>query len=523
MVKGKRMSSKRWTLFALVLIAAIVLTTASPRVFADDAHNLILFIPEALPAAGVDQTNAPALARLRHEGVHFIESHSGFPRIAAADSSMSVFELDARSLASAATGRYLAAFINDVRTSEPEPPPGLQILRDSTLPYFKRLGRPFFVVYRLRELRDTPLTAAYKLNPWAADVALEAIDSTLKSLDLYATTNIVVAAEHGLSRVLKVSATSRARVRLPREKTLGTLPPGFLAIDLIAAFKKEDSALELFDRDSGNAFVDWSSGGFPRLGNAVIAADFDPSKPYVTVEAHGVYDTIYISDAMPKQERKAAARLIVETIFDQDYTGGVFVNEQRVGKLPGTLPLSHILEPDEDLPLPDIVVAFSSVSGRCAQPIACTTVIADSPLAEGEGIPNSFSRAGTWTFMAARGPDFQRGMIDRMPASNADITKTVAELLGLGMRAPNARVLVESLADVEVARVPGAQSRLLSSKPTTEGHVTQLRLQSLGTNTYFDAAGSARDERVAEAGERRWHWHFPRPKRVTIAISGDDD
>ncbi len=48
------------------------------------AHNLILIVPEALPAVGIDQSNAPALARLRREGVSFANTYAGFPRLTAA-------------------------------------------------------------------------------------------------------------------------------------------------------------------------------------------------------------------------------------------------------------------------------------------------------------------------------------------------------------------------------------------------------------------------------------------------------
>ncbi len=43
----------------------------------------------------------------------------------------------------------------------------------------------------------------------------------------------------------------------------------------------------------------------------------------------------------------------------------------------------------------------------------------------------SFSRADTMNFMAAIGPDFKSGFVDEAPVSNADIGKTIAQVLGL--------------------------------------------------------------------------------------------
>jgi hypothetical protein len=104
-------------------------------------------------------------------------------------------------------------------------------------------------------------------------------------------------------------------------------------------------------------------------------------------------------------------------MLEQDYLGGIFVDEKRVGQFPGALSMTHVMPARREGTQPDMVVAFATVSAGCRQPVTCTSVIADTPLPEGEGVPNAFHRAGTWTFMAARGPDFQSEMINRAPAS----------------------------------------------------------------------------------------------------------
>ena len=43
----------------------------------------------------------------------------------------------------------------------------------------------------------------------------------------------------------------------------------------------------------------------------------------------------------------------------------------------------------------------------------------------------SFSRADTWNFMAMQGPDFKSQFVDPAPASNADLGRTIAQLMQL--------------------------------------------------------------------------------------------
>jgi hypothetical protein len=107
----------------------------------------------------------------------------------------------------------------------------------------------------------------------------------------------------------------------------------------------------------------------------------------------------------------------------------------------------------------------------------------------------SFSRADTWNFMAARGPDFRTHYTDELPASNADIGMTMAELLKVTLAnhgTLKGRVLAEALAAPEgspPAPLPRVTTRTLESKPASNGLKTVLRLQTLGDQSYLDAAG----------------------------------
>lgn len=104
-------------------------------------------------------------------------------------------------------------------------------------------------------------------------------------------------------------------------------------------------------------------------------------------------------------------------VFKPDYVSGVLVNDKRVGRIRGTLSQEHLgWRPTPSPRVPDIVVNFASVSAGCRLPMTCTFAIADTLLEEGDDISGAFSRADTWTFMAARGPDFRAAFTDRIPA-----------------------------------------------------------------------------------------------------------
>ena len=129
---------------------------------------------------------------------------------------------------------------------------------------------------------------------------------------------------------------------------------------------------------------------------------------------------------------------------------------------------------------------------------------ADTGLQQGQGMHGSFSRADTRNIMGAAGPSFRQHFVDSAPASNADIGKTVASLLGL--RIPDkgklvGRVLSEAMPN---GAMPEAYSAVVRSEPDAAGHVTAVLTQSVGTTRYFDAAGyPGRTLGLPAEGERR--------------------
>jgi hypothetical protein len=125
----------------------------------------------------------------------------------------------------------------------------------------------------------------------------------------------------------------------------------------------------------------------------------------------------------------------------------------------------------------------------CGEPVRCTVEIADTILQQGQGMHGSFSRADTWNFMAMQGPDFKSGFLDPAPASNADLGRTIAQLMQLDVHDTGklvGRVLTEALPN---GALPDVSSRVVTSEPASNGLVTVLNMQMVGNTRYFDAAG----------------------------------
>jgi hypothetical protein len=359
------------------------------------------------------------------------------------------------------------------------------------LPMFKARGKPFVLVFWSRDPDGTqhnqgdshlaltpgingPTSLAAIKN---ADDNLARIRQALDELGLAQTTNIIVAADHGFSTISKQSTTSPAAKVSYSDVPTGLLPPGFLALDLAAALK-----LPLFDPDSKNAPV--ASNSHSKSGNGLIGAD--PNKPELVVAANGGSDLVYI----PGKDRALAAR-VVKALLAQDYVSGLFVDDD-FGSIPGTLPLSAInLQGKAVTPRPSIVVNFRSFASGCDMPVACAVSVADSGLQQGQGMHGTISRADTMNFMAAIGPDFKTGFVDKAPASNADVGQTIANVLGLKLSTKGklaGRVLTEARPG---GGSPNSTRHIMRSKTGPGGLRTVLNFQTVGATRYIDAAGFA--------------------------------
>jgi len=351
----------------------------------------------------------------------------------------------------------------------------------AVLPLFKERDKPFVLVFWSRDPDGSQHNTGDSLNKIVpgingptslagirnADDNLAQLRKALDDLGLAATTNIMIAADHGFSTISKESKTSPSTKGSYPDTPAGFLPMGFLAIDLSKALK-----LPLHDPNNKNAMV--GDNAYPKAGNGVIGKN--PEKPDVVVATNG------------GKERKLT-RQVIAALMAQDYVSGLFVDDD-LGNFPGTLPMSTIaLKGSSKLPRPTIVVNFRSYAAGCGEPTVCSVEVADTVLRQGQGMHGSFSRGDTMNFMAAIGPDFKAGFVNPLPVSNADIGMTAAKLLGLSAQHKGrlmGRVMTEAMPN---GATPQAHSGHISSKPYANGLRTVLQFQRVGAQRYFDAAG----------------------------------
>ena len=359
----------------------------------------------------------------------------------------------------------------------------------AVLPLFKERNNPFVLVFWSRDPDGSQHNQGDSLNMLVpgingptslaaiknADNDLAKIRAALSDLGLLDTTDIISTSDHGFSTISKESQTSSTVKTKFADAPEGHLPLGFVALDLAHGLK-----MPLIDPDDGYKTI--ADGQHTKNGNGLIGGDRD--KPKVVVAANGGSDLVYIPDG-----DKALAKRVVDALLTQDYVSGLFV-DSKLGKFPGTLALDDIaLEGSAITPHPAIAVNFRSFDTVCGEPVRCTVEVADTILQQGQGMHGSFSRSDTWNFMAMQGPDFKTKFVDPAPASNADLGRTIAQLMQLDVHDKGmllGRVLSEALPD---GTVPQVTSRVVTSERAANGLVTVLDMQTVGTTRYFDAAG----------------------------------
>jgi predicted AlkP superfamily pyrophosphatase or phosphodiesterase len=357
------------------------------------------------------------------------------------------------------------------------------------LPLFKERNKPFVLVFWSRDPDGTQHNQGDSLNTLTpgingptslaairnTDDDLARIRSALDELGLLDTTDIIATSDHGFSTISKESQTSSTTKINFSDALPGHLPLGFVALDLAHALN-----LPLIDPDDGYKLI--AEGRHTKNGNGLIGGD--RNKPKVVVAANGGSDLIYVPDG-----DKPMAKRIIDILLTQDYVSGIFV-DSKLGKFPGTLSLDDIaLEGSAITPHPAIAISFRSFDTICGEPVRCTVEVADTGLQQGQGMHGSFSRADTWNFMAMQGPDFKTQFIDPAPASNADIGRTIAQLMHLDVSDKGTllgRVLSEALPG---GALPEVSSRVITSEPAANGLVTVLDMQQVGLTRYFDVAG----------------------------------
>jgi type I phosphodiesterase/nucleotide pyrophosphatase len=364
------------------------------------------------------------------------------------------------------------------------------VAADVLLPRLSASGRPFIMLFWSPDPDSTQHSQTDSLNALTPGINgassraaiagasgdLQRLRDALSANRLEATTDVFVTADHGFASIAKQSQTSYAASLGVQNTPTGQLPFGFLAVDLAHAldlhlFQSNGDAVALDQRQSAR-------------GSALLGPD--SAHPQVIVAANGGSDLIYL----PGADAASGVARIVQFLSTQDYVGAIFVAD-RFGDIPGALPLSAVnLTGGALTPQPAIIVSFRSFDTGCGDPEMCAAEIADTPLAQGQGMHGSLSRAETRNFMAAIGPDFRAGFVDPAPVSNADLTVTIAQILGL--RIPShgqlrGRVIGEALRG---GAAPAFASETLTSAPAANGFQTVLNRQNVGGVRYFDAAGA---------------------------------
>jgi arylsulfatase A-like enzyme len=386
------------------------------------------------------------------------------------------------------------------------------------LPTFVADEKPFALVFWSRDPDATQHNEGDSLNKMSPGINGESsvagvrnADATLgqilRWLDDHAAikqnTDVIVTSDHGFATIARkeidrLGHPSQAESaqhyyfdstgRVDTDK--GTLPTGFLAVDLAVALKTK-----LWDPDRRGAEtsrfpfrqvrLDSDAWEHSQFGNGLLGARIakpDGSDADVIVAANGGSDLIYVPDGNRERIQK-----VVDIVLQLDYVGAVFVDD-RFAPIAGTLPLSAInLIGATKMPRPSIVVAFRTFY-LDPNDLQSGIQVSDTSLQEGQGMHGGFGRDQTYNNMAAFGPDFKRGFVDDAPVSNADIVPTLASILGFTVK-PNGklsgRVVREALNGGAEQSAP--QIKTMTSDPA-HGKQSVLRYQEMDGLRYLHSA-----------------------------------
>jgi hypothetical protein len=406
-----------------------------------------------------------------------------------------------------------------------------QFFADATtkaiLPLFQQAGSPFAIVFWSRDPDGTQHNQGDSLNTLTPGINGPTSKAAVKNADnnlaqilaainadptLAANTDVFLTADHGFATISRHEIDAQGDVTQSYAATFtyfdvtgrqdvntGFLPPGFLSIDLAHALQ-----LPLFDPDSQitnasnvkvyepvDPTIQQSTSvtlQHPAASDGLIGgtgAILNQTDATVVVAANGGSDLIYV----PSHDPVVVAR-IVSFLAAQDYVGGIFADDQ-FGPLAGALPLSAInLEGDTSMPVPAVVVSFKTFVLDPSNPTLSAVQIADTGLQEGQGMHGTLSRDNTFNNMAAIGPDFKAGFVDASPVNNADIGRTLAQILRLQLPSNGnlrGRVLREALVGGPDSVDFTARVRP-SRKVKGTGKETILLYQAVSGHKYFDTA-----------------------------------
>jgi len=397
----------------------------------------------------------------------------------------------------------------------------------AVLPMFVESGKPFAMLFWSRDPDATQHNNGDSLNQLVPGIngptcklAIQNADRTLRQImqwldanpKVKENTDVFITSDHGFATISRRELDRAGTVTKSQsaqhfyndaaghlDTPKGFLPSGFLAIDLAWAMQTK-----LWDPDAPEAagsrtpykqvhlnvdefFHPTDQWDHPIHGNGLLGANIykaDGSDALAIVAANGGSDLIYVPDSNPETVQR-----IVKTLLGFDYVSSIFVDD-KYGKIPATLPLSAIdLVGSAPMPRPSIVVAFKNFYLNPGD-VMLGVQVSDTSLQEGQGNHGGFGRECTWNNMAAIGPDFKSGYVDKAPVSNADITPTLARILGLNMPSNGklqGRVIEESFAGKPDAAEPKTMPVVSDADPDHSMR-TVLFMQEFSGQKYFEAA-----------------------------------
>ncbi len=395
------------------------------------------------------------------------------------------------------------------------------------LPKFAEAKKPFVLLFWSRDPDATQHNQGDSLqnltpgiNGDTPKLALHNADHCLKQLldwldahpEIKANTDVLITSDHGFATISRREIAADGKTTgepsaaltydlAPKEKPepMGTLPVGFLAVDLGIRMR-----LRVFDpavraTTGSSAYAEVQIGGeksqHPAGGSALLGETVkrvDGSDAQLIIEANAGSDIIYVPS-----ESADVVRSTVATLTQLDYIGSIFVDDKYCkseGGCPGALPMSAVgLVGHSEVPRPAIVVAFKTFYKKAGD-LQSAIQIADTNLQEGQGNHGGFGREQTLNNMAAMGPDFKKGFVDEQPMGNIDIVPTLAHILGFEMPAVGSlkgRIVEEALASGKTEAKAGELTKI--STPAPNGLRTLLEYQVKDGVAYYDRACLVKD------------------------------
>ena len=390
------------------------------------------------------------------------------------------------------------------------------------LPQFAESGKPFVLLFWSRDPDGTQHDegdSLQRLSPGingpTSTLGLRNADRALKELldwldahpAVKAKTDVLVTSDHGFATISRrevapagvltgevSSALAYAPVLKEAPEPTGTLPTGFLAVDLAVR-----GGMNLFDPAirstvGPSVYAQLTIGGeksqHPATGSALLGSQIhqiDGSDARLIVASNGGSDLIYV----PSNDPKIVAATLAQ-LAQFDYISGLFADDKYcpdAAACPGALPLSAVgLVGSSKVPRPAIVVTYK-VFYQAPGDLQSAAQISDTTLQEGQGMHGGFGREQTFNNMAAIGPEFKAAFTDEAPVGNIDLAPTLAKILGIDLPSVGkvrGRVLTEAMQGGAVVKPEPV--RHVVSAPAGSGMETVLEYQQGQGVTYFDRA-----------------------------------